>query len=195
MGLSLGKSFDRNYNIRLPFLDGNYNIGTYLNKKSSFLLFSVDPDHISNHKSVKINMFKNLRTSKFCETFIKLHDYKKSNLDIINQYDRVKEEYMNDINLFINETINLSKYDVHGKELYDTISLYGFTLNSYNNEYIFLIAERQNIITKLSKKIVRTTGVQIATSESLNLLDDYHDNFKQSMSIKPLVDKETIKLD
>ncbi|KKL73566.1 hypothetical protein LCGC14_2073550 [marine sediment metagenome] len=50
MSLSLGKSFDRNYNIRVPFLSGNYNIGTYLNKKSSFLLFSVEPDHIFNHK-------------------------------------------------------------------------------------------------------------------------------------------------
>lgn len=194
MALCLGNSLNREYKVRLPFLDGNYNIGTFFNKKSSFLLFSVSDDHITDHKSVKINMFKNLRSSKFCETFIKLHDYKKTNLDIINQYDRIKEECNNDINLFMNETVYLAKYDFKGKDLFDTICLYGFTLNSYNNEFIFLIAERQNIITKLSKKIVRTTGCQISTTSALNLLNEYHDNYKQAMNIKPKIDKEIIKL-
>ena len=42
MALKLGKSFDRNYNIRIPFLTGFYDIGIFFNKKSTFLLFSVD---------------------------------------------------------------------------------------------------------------------------------------------------------
>ena len=44
MALQLGKSFNRNYKIRLPFLDGFYDIGLFYNNKSSFLLFSVDSD-------------------------------------------------------------------------------------------------------------------------------------------------------
>ena len=39
-GLVLGKSLNRNYNIRLPLLDG-YNIGIFYNTKSPFLLFSI----------------------------------------------------------------------------------------------------------------------------------------------------------
>ena len=96
MALTLGKSFDRNYNIRIPFLDGYYNIGIFFNKRSTFLLFKVDPDFsiATNQKhGVKINMFKNLESSKFCETFINLHNYKKSTLDIINQFDNIKSEY------------------------------------------------------------------------------------------------------
>jgi len=88
MSLVLGKSLNRNYNIRLPFLDGFYNIGLFYNTKSPFLLFSVEPDiSFSELKhSVKVNMFKNVESSKFVETFLNLHNYKSYNLDIINQF-------------------------------------------------------------------------------------------------------------
>lgn len=194
MALILGKSFDRNYNIRVPFLDGFYNIGIFLNKKSTFLLFSVEQDYITNYKSVKVNMFKNLRSSKFCETFINLHDYKKSSLDIINQFDTIKESFNSDVNLFLNETINFSKIEVEKKTFYDTLSIFGFTMNIYNNEFAFIIAERQNVVRKLSRKIVRTTGIQISTSDPLKFLDDMSRKVTENRSIKPVKPKETIKL-
>ena len=81
MGLQLGKSFNRNYVLRIPFLDGFYDIGLFYNTKSSFLLFSVDSDFSQSMNkelkhNVKINMYKNIESSKFCETFLKLHNYK-----------------------------------------------------------------------------------------------------------------------
>ena len=84
MSLKLGKSFNRSYNIRIPILDGHYNIGIYFDKKSTFLLFRVDPDFSDSSfkHNIKINMYKNLESSKFCETFIKLHNYRKNTLDI-----------------------------------------------------------------------------------------------------------------
>jgi len=195
MSLILGTSFDRSYTIRVPFLDGFYNIGTFFNKKSSFLLFNVDADHIQDQKSVKINMFKNLRTSKFCETFINLHDYKKTNLDIVNQYDSIKDEYKTEVNLFINETINMSKVEVEGKTFFDVLTIYGFTMNTYSNEFIYLIAERQNIVRKLSKKIVRTTGIQISTTNPINLINEYHEEFKKSMNKNTaVISKDSIKI-
>jgi len=179
--LKMGKSFDRNYNIRIPFLDGYYNIGVYFNKKSSFLLFSVDPDFTdlkSHNKNIKINMFKNLSSSKFCETFLELHNYRKSSLDIVNQFDKIKPEYYQDISFKFNETLNLSKIEVDDKVFYDTVTLYGFTITPYNDEYLFLIAERQNIIKRINRKIVRTTGLQISTSSSIAILDEFHEESK-----------------
>ena len=44
MSLKLGKSFNRNYSLRIPFMKGFYNIGIYFDKKSTFLLFSIKPD-------------------------------------------------------------------------------------------------------------------------------------------------------
>ena len=177
MGLKLGKSFDRNYNIRLPFLDGFYDIGVYFNKRSTFLLFSVDSGtRTSGSEGVKINMFKNIESSKFCETFLELHNFRKSTLDILNQFKCIKPEYYHEVSFVMNETLNLSKVEVdEDKTLFDCLNIYGFTLNSYQNEFIFLITERQNIVKKLNRKIVRTSGIQIGTSQAIHMLNDYHD--------------------
>jgi len=183
MALTLGKSFNRNYNMRLSFLDGYYNIGVYFNKRSTFLLFKIEPDFskVTNQKhGVKINMFKNLESSKFCETFINLHNYKKNTLDIINQFENIKPEYYHEISFLFNETLTLSKTEIDDKTLFDTLTIYGFTLNSFMNEFIFILAERQNIDNKLNKKMVRTSGMQILTSSAIELLNEFHEDSKTS---------------
>ncbi len=177
MSLKLGKSFDRNYNIRIPFLSGFYDIGIFFNKKSTFLLFSVD-SCMQNTESegAKVNMFKNLESSKFCETFLELHNFRKSTLDILNQFKCIKADYYHEVSFLMNETLNLAKIEVDDdKTLFDCLNLYCFTLNSYQNEFIFLITERQNIVKKLNRKIVRTSGIQIGTSQALTMLNDYHE--------------------
>ena len=180
MALKLGKSFDRSYTLRVPFMDGFYNIGIYFDRKSTFLLFRVDPDvvHGSFEHNVKINMFKNLESSKFCETFINLHNYKKNTLDIVNQFERVKDDYIHEISFILNETITLSKVEIFDREIFDTLNIYGFTMNSYNNEFIFIITERHNVLKRLGKKIVRTSGIQIATNPALSMLDEYLEESK-----------------
>lgn len=199
MGLTLGKSFDRALNMRLPFLDGNYNIGVFFSKRSSFLLFRVDADYPreSVSRGIKINMFKNLESSKFCETFLKLHNYRGENLDILHQFDSIKDEYYSELTFIFNEMITLSKIDHGDKTFYDTLSLYGFTLSAYVNEFIFVIAERQNIISKLKKKVVRTTALQISTTAAIALLNEFHEDYRtggQEGSKVTFPSDETIKL-
>jgi hypothetical protein len=123
-------------------------------------------------------MFKSLDASKFCETFINLHNFRKNTLDILNQFHSIKTQYSDDINFIFNETLNLTKIESDDKVFYDTLTLYGFTLTSYSNDFAFIIAERQNIIKKLSKKVVRTTGLQIATAPALNLLEEFYNESK-----------------
>lgn len=183
--LTLGKSFNRNMNLRIPLLDGYYNVGLFYNTKSQFLLFSVDSDISSSEMkhSVKINMFKNIESSKFVETFINLHNYKSQNLDIINQFKEIKPNYTYDVNFIFNETVILSKMKVDDNVFFDQLILYGLTLTSYCNEFVFIIAERQNIISKLRKKVVRTSAIQISTLNSIKLIDEYFDEFKNSNKI------------
>lgn len=186
MGLTLGKSFNRNYNLRLPFLDGFYNIGIFYNSKSSFLLFSVDSDFSQSKEikhSSKITMFKNIESSKFCETFLNLHSYRSNSLDIVNQFKEIKPEYTGDVNFLFNETITLSKIKHENDIFFDNLCLYCFTLSSYMNEFIFLIAERQNIITKLSKKVVRSSGIQISTTPAIELIDEFFEESKNSKNL------------
>jgi len=178
MALKLGKSFDRNYNLRLPFLNSHYDIGVFFNKKSTFLLFSVEPglrgSDVDGH-GVKVNMFKNLESSKFCEAFLELHNYRKNTLDIYNQFKAIKSEYYHEISFILNETINVAKVEIYeDKTLFDCLNIYGFTLNSYLNEFIFIITERHSIVKKLNRKIVRTSGIQIATSQAIQMMNSYH---------------------
>lgn len=199
MPLELGKTFERSYNLRLTFLDGFYNIGVFFSKRSPFVLFSVDPDYKIYTKSLghaaKINMFKSLEASRFCETFLNLHNFRKNTLDILNQFHSVKGQYESDVNFIFNETLNLAKVEYEEKVFYDNLTLYGFTLTSFSNDFIFIIAERQNIIKKLSKKVVRTTGLQISTTPALNLLDEFYNDSKMGKEGMEIVHTEgTINL-
>ena len=193
MSLKLGRSFNRNYTIRLPFLDGFYDVGLYYNNKSSFLLFSVDSD-FSQSKSkdvkygIKVNMFKNIESSIFCETFLNLHSYRSQSLDIINQFKEIKPDYTLDVNFLFNETLTMSKIVVENSTFFDNLNLYCFTLSSYTDEFIFLIAERQNIVTKLQKKIVRSSAIQISTSSAIDLIEEFSKESKESKILK--VDKK-----
>jgi len=177
MSLKLGKSFNRCYNLRIPILKGFYNIGIFIDKRSTFLLFKIDPDFSEINyysKNIKINMFKNLESSKFCETFIDLHNFRKNTLDISNQFEKIKPEYTSDISFVFNESIVLSKVEIAEKSIFDCLNIYGFTINSYSEEFIFILTERHNIQKRLGKKIVRTSGLQIGTSSSLEMLDSYN---------------------
>jgi len=203
VSLQLGKSFNRNYKIRLPFLDGFYDVGLFYNNKSSFLLFSVDSDFTQSKskdlkRSIKVAMFKNIESSKFCETFLNLHSYRNQSLDIINQFKEIKPEYANDVNFLFNESVTMSKIVVDNSSFYDSLNLYCFTLSAYMNEYVFLIAERQNIISKLQKKVVRSSAIQIATSSSIDLIDEFNNELRDSKIkdvTKRVISDEVITLD
>jgi hypothetical protein len=169
-------------------MKGFYNIGIYFDRKSTFLLFSVDPDFsesVDYERSIKINMFKNLEASRFCETFLKLHNYRKNTLDISNQFEKIKDEYTHDISFVFNETITLAKIDLdENRTVYDSLNIYGFSINSYVDEFLFLITERHNVLRRFSKKVVRTSGLQIATKPALGMLDEYHNESMTAGNVK-----------
>ncbi len=97
----------------------------------------------------------------------------------------------------------------HDKDIFDTLNIYGFTINSYIDEFMFIITERHNVLKRLGKKIVRTSGLQIATTPALDLLEEYHkerqttsdaarDGFKPQHSKEDIIkfsdaEKEAIK--
>jgi hypothetical protein len=181
MSLRLGKKLNRTYGFRLPFNNGFYNIIVYLDKGSTFSLFSIDPDFgVSSQTQGMVKMFKNIEAAKFCDIFVKLHNFKKETLDIVNQYDSIKPDYTNDITMVMNETITLSKIKVNDKDIYDTMNLYGFTILPYVEEYFFMIAERHSIMKKLGKKVVRTIGLQISTPTTSKIIEEYYDESKNT---------------
>lgn len=178
MSLVLGKELNRVYTLRHPFLDGYFNIGAFCHKKNSQVLFKIDPSFPSYDNNMKsrgiiITMFKNLRTSKFCEVFIDLHSYRSSNLDIYNQIKQIQEGLSEQITYMFNETIQFGRVEYGDKFLNDCLILYGLTMTHHQSDYLFVIAERHNILKQQGKKVVRTTAVQISSQAALETLEDF----------------------
>lgn len=181
MSLRLGSKLNRSYSYRLPFNNGFYNITVFLDKGSTFSLFSIDTDFEGSSKTPgMVKMFKNIEAAKFCDVFVNLHNFKKETLDIVNQYDCIKPDYTNEITMIMNETITLSKIKVQDRDVYDTMNLYGFTILPYIEEYFFMIAERHSIMKKLGKKVVRTIGLQISTPTTSKILEEYYEESRNA---------------
>jgi hypothetical protein len=178
MSLVLGKQFDRSYSLRFLYMNVFHNIHVFFNKKSPLVLYNIDKiDKSKFDKSINIKMFKNINGSNFCETFLDLHNYKKTNLDIVNQFHNIKTEFSPDIIFICNESLNLAKIDIgNNKVLYDTLTIYGFSISGYVDEYLFLLTERQHINQYLEKKIVRTVGLEIGSVDSINYIKDVRNN-------------------
>jgi len=174
MSLYLGKSFDRNYNLKVSFLDGFYIVKIFYNKRSLLLLFDIENNNtITSETPINIKTFKNLRSSEFCHKFINFYNYNKGSLDIVNQFYGVKPIGENIVNMFINERVVLNRFLIDNNEVFESLFIYGFNLVPYPNEYVFIICERHNIVTRLSKKIVRTTAIEIMTNKTFNFIKEY----------------------
>lgn len=175
MGLTLGKDLNRSYKLRLPFLDKSIDIEIFFNSFSNIVLFKVDENRNFSNKDVygvKINFFKNIRLSPFAGNILNLHNYRNTHIDISNQYVEIKDEFKDEIRNNLNENIYLAKYTIdNNKDIYESLTFYGFILTSFTDEYIYLISERQHIIKKLEKKIVRSTALQIGTTQSIDFLN------------------------
>ena len=184
MSLELGKSFNRQYVIRIPLQNNYYDVGIFLNNKSVFSLFDVKSNTKTNTSNFTISMFKNIQGSKFCETFLELHSYRKNFLDILNQFERIKDSSVQDVSFLFNENIRLSIVNIGDRELSDVLSINAFTINSLSDEFIFLLVERQHISKQLQKKIVRTTGCQIASPYALDVLNQHHQDYLEDLMWK-----------
>ena len=86
---------------------------------------------------------------------------------------------MSVLSFVFNESLTLSKVEVGERTFYDQLNIYGFTMNSHIDEFLFVLTERHNIVKKLGKKMVRTSGLQIATTPALEMLEDYHKESRQ----------------
>lgn len=174
MGLQLGNKFDRSFHSRIKFLDQYLNLSVFFNKRSPFLLYAVESENTSNTiPGLKINMFKNLEMSKFCEIFLELHNYSGNNLDIKDQFKKIKDIFIDDIFFIFNETIILQKIIIENRDVFNSLNIYGFSVSGYQDNFIFVIAERQYIDSRFNKKLVRSTGIQISNGKSLELLENY----------------------
>ena len=157
MSLTLGKSFNRQIKMRLPFQNYFYDIGIFYTTSINFNLFDIRPiyKHGSNPSNdSKINMFKNIEASDFCMDFL---DMKIEN-DRPSRFIAVKDEYQSEIYCNFVETVMMSNNN-HMK-------IHLFSMTKYDEDFLYILVERKNISKVNEEKIISTlSGIQITTSK------------------------------
>jgi len=167
MSLTLGKSFNRQYKLRLPFKDFFYDIGVFFNTDINFNLFDVKTvlkyNSDKEFTGVHINMYKNIETSPFCKKCLNLSLVDNR----LSKFKGIKEEWDNDIYCAFKEKISLNANNY--------LKIYIFKIKSYcsnKDDFLFLLIERKNYLKKYkSDKIVTTlSGLQISTPDPFNYI-------------------------
>tara|TARA_R110000824_G_scaffold266054_3_gene454995 strand:- start:314 stop:640 length:327 start_codon:yes stop_codon:yes gene_type:complete len=65
-----------------------------------------------------------------------------------------------------NETLKLSKIKTSGGDFESSLFVYVFNFLDYEDDFLYVLTERQHIDTALNKKLVRTCGYQLCTNEA-----------------------------
>ena len=170
--ITFGNKLNRRYSLFFPFMDTHGILDVYFHKNSSFLGINLENrffQYIKEHKSW-YHIYRDISKSQFCQTFLDIQNKTTEHLDIKNQFYDIQEHHKGKIQYLANETIKVSKVDIGGKSFTSFLYLYLFTIDSYEEEFVYLIAERQHIDIPLEKKIVRTCGVQVCTDQRLQEL-------------------------
>jgi len=156
MSLTLGKSFNRQIKMRLPFQNYFFDIGIFYTTIINFNLFDIKPVYKHGNTpldDVKINMYKNIEASDFCMNFLNM----KIENERPSKFIEIKDKYQSDIYSNLTETIIMNNNNI--------MKIYLFSLAAYEDEFLYIMVERKNIAKTKEDKIVNTlSGIQIMTS-------------------------------
>jgi len=202
--LTFGSKINRSYSMYFPFMGDHTHITVYFSKSNTFIGFSTDSkiQGLCKEQVVNVNTYKDLRNSLFSKTFLDVKDLKTDNLDIRSQFSNILKEYGDTIQYTFNESIKLSKVNTENGPFDNLLFLYGFTFTNYQDDFIYILAERQHIDTIINKKLVRTSAIQISTKECFDnmirmseQIEDIPAQTKQNNNINDLFpDRENIKV-
>lgn len=155
------------------------------NKQTSPIVFQIGnmgvPDE--NNK-IFVTMFRNLKNSKFTNTFLQLKssDPNNKSYDYQNEFIGINRLYEREMFQFTSEKLLLSTLNKQNKKFANNYLLtMGFKVFGCENDLIFYFVQRRcyNAITKTN--IIRTAGLQFANQKGLETLDKYFESYENSI--------------
>ena len=176
--LTFGSKLNRSYNLYFPFLGNYVTVSVFFNKSNTSIAFKTEPRFNDNENKINVTNYKDLKQSIFSSTFLDIRDFKSDNLDIRSQFSNILPEFRDKINYISNESIKLSKVQTDNGSFDNLLYIYSFTFADYTDDFIYILAERQHIDTVLNKKIVRTSSIQICTSDCQQMVVKMAENYK-----------------
>jgi hypothetical protein len=190
--LTFGSKFNRSFGIHLPFRDIYTSTTVFFNKTNTYIGFVTDSkiSQMCRNDEVKTQIYKDLKQSSFANTFLDIQNMKTPNLDIRNQFCNVLPKHRQKIQYLGNETIKLAKVEApNGKTFESCLYVYILGFSDYEGDFLYFLAERQHIDVSINKKLVRTSALQISTTDCLHdmrgMVDFYNGSSEEELNMTP----------
>lgn len=151
------------------------------NKQSSALQFSINTNFEGFKEKVYVTMYRNLDDCKFCQTFFQLQSVKDERYDYRFKFSGMNRLFEKDIFRFSKEKLDLQLPEVHNKSTNNYLLVLGWKLYDIEDDLIFFFVQRRcyNNISRMN--ILRTMGLQFATSRGVETLDKYNERLSNSI--------------
>lgn len=155
--------------------------GIKYDKRSTALQFQLDSDNpLIKKRIVKIQMFRNLETCKFCNLFFNIETLKNDSSDFRGRFVNVNNNFSRYLLQFSKEMYDFQSND-KGKSSNNYMTVSGWKLHDSDNDLLFYFVQRKcyNDVTKMN--VIRTAGLQIATERGLDILEKFQNYYDSSI--------------
>lgn len=192
----LNEKYNRAYSVKVRFESNELELNVFYNKSNLYTAFTIDQSIYEKAKRGNYTnlIFFDINKSIFCKTFLNTRNFYTNTMDVKNQFVNIMPHHRDIINCEFDETIILGKQKVTWNKIPqdNSISVRLFRLCLYENNFFYLIAERQLIDPVLHKKIVRTSAYQLGTSESTKYISGIAAKYN-TQEVKKQTTEEALK--
>lgn len=179
---------DRAYCFKLQFENRESDLTIFYNSNNLYTSFALDQTTYERvkRKGYSIGIFFDLDKSLFAKSFLDLKNFHTNCLDIKNQYNTILPQHKGIISCDFSEKLVCSStkvsWDRYPQENCLLINL--FRLSLYEQDFFYVLTQRQVIDTILGKKIIRTSGYQIENDISRKYLSTASRKYNTSQAIQ-----------
>lgn len=192
----LNDKYNRAYSLKINFENNLSELNVFFNKSNLYTAFSVDQTTYERTKRGNYTniIFFDLSKSIFCKTFLDVKNFYTNTIDIKNQYNCIYPYHRDLISCEFDETIVLGKHKVTWSKIPEEnkISIRIFRLSLYENDFFYVLSERQLVDPILHKKIVRTSSYQLSTNECVKYISGIASKYNTE-EIKKQTTEEALK--
>ena len=181
----LNDKFNREYTLKLNFLNRDCELSVFFNKNNLYTAFSLDQATYEKNKKKSNSsiIFFDLNKSLFAKTFLDLKNFNTNNIDIKNQYSSIYSQHRDIVSreFYENIVLDTTKVSWHNQLQDNSIKLNIFRLSLYESDFLFLLCERQLIDPVLGKKIIRTSGYQLSNDNAIKYINSISSKYNTSV--------------
>lgn len=179
---------DRAWCFRLSFENRESDLTVFYNTNNLYTSFDLDQTTYERvkRKGYSVGIFFDLNKSLFAKSFLDLKNFKTNSLDIKNQYSGILPQHKGIITCDFSQKIICGTTKVTWDRVpqENSLTVNMFRLSLYEQDFFYVLTQRQVIDDVLGKKIVRTSAYQIETDTSRKYLSQASKKYNTTETIK-----------